>query len=561
MRVLLLVTKYGYPDPAPQPGLFPQGVAYIAGALQAAGHEVFGCNMSYALTKGSAQELLHRALSQAISRYQPQAIAIGGLSADYLFLAHAITMCRSLAPDVPVILGGGIVTADLEFIFSDLRPDFAITGDGEIPIVELLAALGNGGPLREIGGLTFWLDGEAVVNPERPKSKILPSYAFPSYDVLGIDDFFQASGHFHSPHIASLHPRPRLLPFSAGRSCPFKCTFCFHSSGSVYSQRTIPDVLNEIVYFKEKHDFNCFIVYDELFSVKEARVREFCEGLRALNLGVKWTCAMRVPDINEDILRDMKDAGCAMVGVGLESANDRVLASMRKKITRQQIERAISAAEHTGVGLQGNFIFGDPAETRDSIRETFDFCMAHSKHVFATGIIVPFPSTPIFDDALRKGVIADKKTYYESLHQSRFYNMTDIPSEEFVPLVMEGMAAHARMMPPGRIDPKAFLVQSPAGSLDEYARSTIVFRVQCPACGEWLDRTMNYPGDADDVKNGHLEHFFKFLAEYRHLVCPHCYRVVAIRLNPADTRFWIVDIEAMEVPSYQRMAEIADAVT
>jgi anaerobic magnesium-protoporphyrin IX monomethyl ester cyclase len=197
MRVLLVLSKPGYPDPAPQPELFPQGIAYVAGALRAAGHEIFGCNISYTLTRQSGPQLLYRSLAHAIAQYQPQAIALGGLSADYPFLADALRMCRTLAPDVPLILGGGIVTADMRFIVADLRPDFAISGECEGPIVELLASLESGRDLKEIKGLAFWKDEAPVFNPPQQeiKSKLMPAYARPVYDVLGIEAFFQACGH------------------------------------------------------------------------------------------------------------------------------------------------------------------------------------------------------------------------------------------------------------------------------------------------------------------------------------------------------------------------------
>ncbi len=547
MRVLLIIPKFFYPDAAPVPELFPQGVAYVAGALLAAGHDVTGCNISYTRTRESAPELLRRALSRKIAAFQPQAIALGGLTPDYLFISDAIMICRDLAPDVPVILGGGIVTADQEFIFSNLRPDFAIAGEAEIPIVELLAAIETGGDMGTIGGLAFWRNGGPVLNPARPESKILPEYALPNYDVLDIEEFFQASSHYDADSVMCFHPRPRLFTFSAGRSCPFRCTFCFHSNGSIYKQRKISKVLEEIAHFKEKHDFNCFIMYDELFSVNEARVREFCDGMRALKMDLKWTCSMRVPDVTEDLLRDMKDAGCPSIALGLESASNVILTSMQKKITRKQIEAAVTAVEASGIGLRGAFIFGDPAETPETMKETINFILDNKRHIFSLGPILPTPGTSLFNNALSKNIIPSKKEYYETLHQGVFYNMTSIPTDQFVTLLRGGSDAFSDTMSLGHTEDLLFLVNRPARDLDEYPRASIVFKIQCPYCGEKMDRIYNYPKEAN------VDELISSLNDKRYLTCSSCSRVMIAK--PGSHKSIIVNVvfEGRDVPTYQSL--------
>jgi len=552
MRVLLVVSKFGYPEKAPRPELFPQGVAYVAGALKAAGHEVFGCNISYALTKTSAFELLRQSLARGIAECQPQAIALGGLSADYLFIAHTIDLCRQLAPQVPLILGGGIVTGDRNFITEHLRPDFSITGDAEFPMVELLAALRNGFDPNGIPGLAHWRDGAPVYNAPPAETRVMPEYARPDYDALGIEDFFLASSHRHASSLSALHPRPRAFPVTAGRSCPFKCTFCFHSAGSVYKQRPIADVLDEIAYFHERYHFNLLMVYDELFSVTEGRVRQFCDGMRALNLGVAWSCAMRVPDADEDLMRDMRDAGCRMIGFGVESGSDVVLTSMRKKITQAQVRAALAAADRAGIGFQANVIYGDPAETAETIRETSDFCGEFAGRVIYPGIIVPFPGAPIFDDAVRRGLIPDRARYYEGLHGAPVYNLTALPDSEFRSLVGDAMMAHISHLRFGAIAPVVFLVVGRGTSRDQFPRTTLVLRVTCPHCGALLDRILDFGGDIRDVMNGDDTQLAAFIGQGIEIPCPDCYKLLALRMDLAATELVPV-VTGGELLSYPRL--------
>ena len=76
-------------------------------------------------------------LTDVLGRTRPALICLGGLCSDYAFLQDALLMIRKLSPGVPVVLGGGIVTNDAEFIFNDLKPDYAIAGEGEESLVRI----------------------------------------------------------------------------------------------------------------------------------------------------------------------------------------------------------------------------------------------------------------------------------------------------------------------------------------------------------------------------------------------------------------------------------------
>lgn len=104
----------------------------------------------------SQPDLLEREIRLAIEKYQPEMIAIGGLTADYYFVKHAMGFSRKHAPHTPILLGGGMVESDKEFIIDDLRPDFAINGEAEAPVVDLLDALRTGSDLSEIKALIWW---------------------------------------------------------------------------------------------------------------------------------------------------------------------------------------------------------------------------------------------------------------------------------------------------------------------------------------------------------------------------------------------------------------------
>jgi len=438
MRVLLIPQKNNYPSPAPCLDIIGQGFPYLAGALKAGGHEVSAVNMNYRWCRPSVGVVLEHEIRRAVARFQPQLIGIGGLTADYLFIRDAIMICRNINPDIPIVLGGGIVTYDREFVFRMLAPDFAIVDEAEETIVSLVEALQNGEGFRHIGNLSFWCDGQAVHNEIVSGPKNLNDVPFPDYEPFDIRTYLEYTNQTDNWLYAHTRHRPRIMPISMGRSCPYQCTFCCHTAGPTYHSRSVDNVLKEVAQLHDRYGFNTLFIYDELFSIQREKVLAFCQGLADLKLDVDWTCALRVTDADTDILAEMKRSGCFFVGYGLESASPRVLKSMKKRIAPKEIAQAIERTQQAGIGVQGNFIFGDPAETPQTIAETLEFYRQHCRrHMVSFNYVTPYPGSKIFDVCLERGLIRDRLAYYENIGGigKRTINMTAMSDEEFISLV------------------------------------------------------------------------------------------------------------------------------
>lgn len=437
MRVLLVPPKNNYPYPGPQSDFgIGQGMPYLAGALKAAGHEVFGANIYHLWCHGSAPLTLERGLREAIEKHQPQLIGIGGLAGDYYFVRDAIFFCRKIAPNTPIVLGGGIITYDPDFIFSHFKPEFAVIGEGEISLVKLAEYLDNGGELHSIPSLAYWKDSQPVFNKIQYPNN-LDELPLPDYDPFDYGTYLSLYDQLNSSLTYS-RLRPRVFPIAIGRSCPYRCTFC--SKSSDYRTRSIDSAIKEIAYFYEKYRFNILYITDDLFSVKGGKALEFCTKVKALREELKadfdWICCLRVNDVNIDMLREMKESGCISIFYGFESASNIVLKSMRKGTKVEQMLRAIQLTEEAGIGIRSNFIFGDIAETPESIKETIDFYNKYCKdHCVDFVYITPYPGSKLHQYCLDKSIITDKQHFYETTaYEKSTINLTTMSDDVFYKL-------------------------------------------------------------------------------------------------------------------------------
>ncbi len=422
MIVLLIVPTFHYHDHSYPTFLsfsdFPTGYGYIAAALKRAGHEVVGLNLNNDSSFHSAYEMIDTKIRKALED-KPDLIAMGGICIDYKFLKDAISICRQANPNIPIVLGGGIVTNDAEFIFKTLKPDYAITGEAENLMVHLADTL----PEHAIYH-------SSIVHPDD-----LP---FPDYEPFGIQDMLD--NYSMATRVLYKYSRPYARPFGlvASRSCPFSCTFCTHGGDRPkYRVRSIADIMEEIRVNYELYKFNVLIIVDELFAVDKKRMREFCEAIleekKTYGWDFDWMFQTHAnAKLDKEVLTLAKQAGCYLFSYGLESASPKVLESMNKRTKIPQLIEAVKLAHECGIGFAGNLIFGDPVEDEKTIKETLQFYAHHCRDAFVfLGILMPYPGSQLFDYCVQKGLINNKQQYYESIDQ-HYYNMTSMPDRLFL---------------------------------------------------------------------------------------------------------------------------------
>ncbi len=447
MKVLLILPTFrynqGYPSFYSNTDL-PSGFAYIASAIRDSGHEVVGLNPNNDPNYSSAHEMLHDKLSQSLLENKPDLIGLGGLSIDFKFIEDAMQIIREKAPNTPIVLGGGIINYDVEFIFSALSPDFCIIGEGEEIIVDLIKIIESDKPdYEKIPNLGYWDKGIPKFTKEDFNYIDIDRKAFPDYEPFGIrtmlNEYSMATRYVY--RYTRANPRPMTIVSSRG--CPFSCTFCIHKKGSKYRKyrsRSIENIMQEIKELYDKYQFNILLILDELFVISKERLREFClaldEARNKYGWDFDWIFQTHAnASIDRETLEMAKNAGCYCFTYGIESASPLVLASMNKNSKPSQFAAAIDLANSLELGFYANFIFGDVVETEETIHETMSFFAQHCMDIHINfAAISPYPGSQLFEDCLNNGLISDKMKYYNSIDK-QIFNMTTIPNRVWFPWI------------------------------------------------------------------------------------------------------------------------------
>ncbi|MBS5842948.1 MAG: radical SAM protein [Clostridiales bacterium] len=275
------------------------------------------------------------------------------------------------------------------------------------------------------------------VNNECERFRKIANVAYLSYDRKVI---LNEQCEKHSNIFLSLTPDRSILsnmeyrlqynnkPFTiihTSRGCPYNCIFCTSSIYShKYISRSVDSVISEITQCITDYNITNFMFLSDTFTADKQWIIRFCEEIIQKNICIEWVSNSRVDTIDSNLATLMRKAGCWLVSLGIESANEVILKNAKKNINLSQIKDAISIFKSVNIKTIGYFVFGLPGETKESIKETIEFSkkagLDYAYYFHAT----PFPGTELYEMAQERGwlITQDWKRYAHGKEVIMSYN-------------------------------------------------------------------------------------------------------------------------------------------
>ncbi len=319
-----------------------------------------------------------------------------------------------------ILIYGPVVTPLLWRIQQDAAVDYAVLGDPDHPVLDLV----RGVPLGDIPGLV-WRDGdEWRRNPDRKFEKNLDGLAFPRWDLFPIELYT-------IPKSSTAGPL-RFLPMLTSRGCPFGCSYCPYpvGQGLPWRDRSAGNVVDELEHLVRDLGVQYVIFRDPLFSANKKRVVAICKEILARGISIRWRCETRIDCLDEKTISMMAKAGCVGVNFGVESIDPQVQKNVeRKPISEKQFVEAMTSFRKHGVATFAFFVIGLPGDTVDTILQSIRFALGLGASWTQFTVATPFIGTRLHDWAVEQGFVAADHYKIISTHEGSIGNENLTPAQ------------------------------------------------------------------------------------------------------------------------------------
>lgn len=306
--------------------------------------------------------------------------------------AQAYAICRAIKnayPDKVIILGGPHARFYLDECLAQ-GFDLIVTGDGEQIFEELIA-----GDLSRLAEKVVQQNAGTVVLNDSLSAKQMNRYPIPLREKAYLGRYRY-----------SLEGRPATTLVNS-RGCPMSCAFCEH-------RNTLPR-WHSVEHFSEELEdilacgFNAVMIFDDLFAIHPSKLKPYLEVLTHHHNtnGLLFRCFGHADIISKhpQLLELLCKAGCVEIGIGAESASQKILDAIGKKTTVDQLHHCVNLAARHGIKIKAFFMIGLPGETERTFAMTNDFIQLYRRKYpdhfdFDLSVFFPYRGT-LIGDALR----------------------------------------------------------------------------------------------------------------------------------------------------------------
>lgn len=345
------------PNPAKSALIWPPlGLCRIAGYLEDDGHEVM-------IVEDALDHLSLDDIIEAVAHCDM--VGVGAMTLQAQRATEIARAVREVARESLLVAGGPHFSA-----LAEPRDPFdvVVVGDGEI-VMSFLARGGQpapvmrGGPLGHYQPISFrWID----------------------YACYG-------------DHLID---RRRAISILTSRGCPHECKFC--GSPRLFGRRVVhypvDAVAENMRELTKEHGIRCFRVMDDTFTASPRRVSEFCRAVAGE--GYAMSCLTHIRNVPRVDWSEVRQAGFEFVALGIESADDGILAMANKHQTRAEMRAAVALLHDANIKVEALFMIGLPGETKETLRATIDFASELACHRTHAQFFTPFPGCAFRDEIL-----------------------------------------------------------------------------------------------------------------------------------------------------------------
>ena len=303
----------------------PLGLMYLAAFLEQHHYSVKICDMN---------------IGESLSPHfiwddRPKFVGITATTLNFYDVLQVAKSIKDLDKNIKVIVGGAHCSIYPDETLEFPQIDYVVKGEGELPVLEILNGASRG-----------------VYGPRQ---------------VDDVDSLPMPARHLLKGNYGTALARKKSASLVSSRNCPMRCSFCYQPGGH-WRARTANSVVAEMQQLA-KEGIGEIEIYDDTFTLNRQRVVDICSLILRSKIKIDWNIRTRVDRVDDDLLEQMKIAGCKRINYGIE--------------------------------IQAYFMLGSPDETLDEMKQTVKFAKEMNPDYAYFSITSPMPGTDMYRQGLK----------------------------------------------------------------------------------------------------------------------------------------------------------------
>jgi anaerobic magnesium-protoporphyrin IX monomethyl ester cyclase len=380
-KILFLRAGTGWKDPSP-----PMAFAYLGRIAKDNGWKVFVENLNAQYNKKTINDII-----ELIDKEKP---LIVGVTIFTNYARDSYDLIKKIKKHCKTLIAGGPHVTIYPEEALENGVDIAVVGEAESSFHSLLNAISLKKGLDKVKGIAYKDVKGRIIKTLPPDPVNLDDIPLPDKSIFRKSDYVQVKEEINN-----------FGGILTSRGCPGICTYCYHSLfGKCFRYRSAENVFNEVVQLHKEYGVTHINFIDDAFTINKKRLMDLCDLLIKAKLPIEWVCATRIDFLDKEMILKMKEAGCVMISLGVESFIPSALIKMKKTSNPEwYIQRAndillwcFDAKIRVGVNILTGFPW-DNAEDIKKMQKHIEKIQKYVTQGFCGGILQPMPKTEEYD--------------------------------------------------------------------------------------------------------------------------------------------------------------------
>ncbi len=402
-------------------GYYQEGLASLSACARAAGHSTELLHLTRPLTEEE--------FTEELGRRRFDVIGFSSLTPTFPDVRRLVPIARNRFPSTPILYGGVHPTLDPESSIQVTGVDGVCVGEGEEALVEVLDRMQSDRDWSDVRN--FWVRrGDQIIrNPTRPLVTDLDSLPLPDIELFDFPGLFST--------------REQMAMLTASRGCPYKCTYCSnHAQQQQYPNkgdyvrfksvdRTIAEA-HQRIHARPDVEIRYLDFSDDILPLRRSWFSEFAERFPK-EVGAPFQCNVLLSLLNDQSVRELKQAGCGLLVFGLESGSERMRDLMKRPpVTNRQIVHLAGLLHQHDLHIGTYNMVGLPTETTEEMLETIKLNATIHPNKMNVFFFQPYPNTDIHKMSVEMGLYHPSRDLFNNWRTGPVLEENAISHEQII---------------------------------------------------------------------------------------------------------------------------------